>query len=269
MKINRVDRLLFLVLLFSLFLYADSASAQNRKSVDPRGAFAKLTGHLTQIDGPLGPYGNGFIVGADGCHVLTNFHVAFGKSTDGETGVVQLVDNFKIGHAVDFSFELDAKSGKFSKTVKAKVVEFGNYEAGTSRGFLGDIALLRLETCAGKDYGHLEIDRPADGKTLPTGMLMTVSAGRNTAGKNEILIEEGCRSESMTPVTGMILSNCEAVPGMSGSMLLEQGADKKWRVVGITTDRNVLSDGTKVSQAISAKVINKFLDGLSFSKSAK
>jgi hypothetical protein len=43
--------------------------------------------------------------------------------------------------------------------MKAKVVEFGNYEIGTSAGFLGDMALLRLESCLGKEYGHLEIDR--------------------------------------------------------------------------------------------------------------
>ena len=238
-----------------------AADISPRRPVDPKGSFAKLTGQITQTGPSDGGFGNGFIVGADGCHVLTNFHVAFGKSVDPKTGEVEMVDNTEVGHTVNFAFDLDASTGKFKTTLKAKVVEFGNYESGTSQGFLGDMALLRLERCLGKDYGQLEIDRPPVEKRVASGKLMTVSSSRNKFGKNEVLVEEGCRASTATSVTGMMLSNCESVPGMSGSMILEEGTDKKWRLAGITTDRSKFADGTKVSQAIYAKVINKFLDG--------
>ena len=236
------------------------ADVSPRKQVDPKGAFAKLTGQIEQVGATNGAYGNAFIVGADGCHVLTNFHVAFGKSVDAKTGQIELVDDVNVGHTVNFSFDLDSKTGKFKRSLKAKVVEFGNYEADTSRGFLGDIALLRLENCVGKEYGNLEIDRPASEKRVASGRLMTVSASRNTSGKNEILVEEGCRADSATSVTGMMLSNCIGVPGMSGSMQLEEGSDKKWRLAGLTTNLSSYADGTPVTKSIYAKVINKFLD---------
>ncbi len=239
---------------------AQTAHESPRKLVNPRGPFAKLTGQITQLVPFDNGYGNGFIVGADGCHVLTNFHVAFGMATDSETSEIEMVDKIEVGHTVNFTFDLDASLGKFRRSSKAKVVGFGNYEAGTSQGFLGDIALLRLERCLGKDYGQLEMDRPPAEKRVSSGKLMTVSLSRNRNGINEVLVEEGCRASGATSVTGMMLSNCDSVPGMSGSMILEEGEDKRWRLAGISTDRSKYADGTKVSQAIYIKIINKFLD---------
>lgn len=236
------------------------ADVSPRKPVDPKGTFAKLTGQVTQTGPSDGGFGNAFIVGAEGCHILTNFHVAFGKATDAKTGEIEMVDDVAVGHTVNFAFDLDAKTGKFKRTLKAKVVEFGNYEPGTSRGFLGDIALLRLDDCLGKEYGQLEIDRPPTGKLLPTGKLMTVSSSRNSSGKNEVLIEDGCKAAGATSVTGMMLTNCESVPGMSGSMILEEGTDKKLRLVGLTTQHLVFTDGSKISKSIYSRVIAKFLD---------
>ena len=120
---------------------------------------------------------------------------------------------------------------------------------------------MRLETCLGEEYGQLEFDRPEPNKRVPTGRLMTVSSSRNrSTGNSEVLTEEGCRAAAGTSVTGMMLSNCEAKAGMSGSMILEEGVDKKWRVAGMTTMANSFSDGSKVSKAIYVKVINKFMD---------
>lgn len=237
------------------------ADVSARKPVDPKGSFAKLTGQISQLGQSNSAYGNAFVVGSEGCHVLTNFHVAFGKSVDPKTSEVEMVDDVAVGHTVDFSFGLDTKSGKFQETIKAKVIEFGNYESGTARGFLGDIALLKLDRCLGKDFGSLEIDRPATDKLVPTGKLMTVSSSRAAGGKNEVLVEEGCRAVPGTSVTGMMLSNCVNVPGMSGSMILEEGLDKKWRLVGMSTTLNSFNDGTKISKALYARAINKFLDG--------
>lgn len=244
-------------------LVANPVSAQisSRKTINPEGQFAKLTGQIAQAGPSDGEFANGFIIGTEGCHILTNFHVAFGKAKDSNTGVVEMVDDVKVGHRVNFAFDLDATSGKFKRTVIARVVEFGNYEAGTSRGFLGDIALLRLEMCLGEEYGHLEIDRPGSNKILPTGKLMTVSSSRNLSGKNEILAEEGCRPDNATTIVGMMLASCEIVGGMSGSMILEEGADKQWRLVGIATAAGAIENGKQVTKAIYAIAINKFLDG--------
>ncbi len=268
-EIKRARSLLLLVSVFTGIISPDRASAQLRKPVDPQGAFAKLTGQITQVIPLDEGYGNGFVIGPNGCHVLTNFHVAFGTSADPKMGKTIMVDKVDVGHTVNFAFDLDSKSGRFNRTIKAKVVEFGNYEIGTSRGFLGDIALLRLDTCLGQEHGQLEIDRPAADKRLPTGNLMTVSSSRSQSGKNEVLVEEGCRSRTATSVTGLMVSNCESVPGMSGSMILEEGVDNKWRLVGVTTGGGAYVNGKQVSKAIYASAINKFLDRLSFPVSAK
>lgn len=237
------------------------AQASPRLAVDPAGVFAKLAGQITQVDAADDGFGNGFIVGRQGCHVLTNFHVAFGKSSNLKTGETEMVENVDIGHTVNFAFDSDAKTGKLKRTIKAKVVEFGNYEFGTSRGFIGDLALLRLETCLGNQYGHLEFDQPPAEKRVPSGRLMTVSSSRNAHGRNEVLAEEGCHAAPVTAVAGMFLTNCGNEPGMSGSMVLEESHDKKWRLVGITTQRSSYSDGTPVSKAIYIRAIGKFLDG--------
>ena len=249
-----------LAIILSVAFVASEAQEVQRRPVNPQGPFAKLTGQITQVVPTDDGYGNGFIVGVKGCHLLTNFHVAFFKSTDPQTGKLEMVDNTEVGYTVNFAFDLESKTGKFKRTTKAKVVEFGNFEEGTSQGFLGDMALLRLETCLGKEYGQLEIDRPVVPKTLPNGNLMTVSSSRNASGKNEVLVEEGCRARTATPVIGMMLSNCEAVPGMSGSMILEEGADKKWRLAGISSSIGAIVNGKHISKAIYASEINKFLD---------
>ena len=62
-----------------------------RKPIDPNTGFARLTGQVVQTGTSEG-FGNGFVIGRMGCHVLTNFHVAFGKSKNLSTGEVQFVD---------------------------------------------------------------------------------------------------------------------------------------------------------------------------------
>lgn len=236
------------------------AEVSARKPIDPKGQFAKLAGQITQLSGEKATmYGNAFVVGKEGCHVLTNFHVAFGKRVE-ESGTIELIENVDVGHTVNFSFDLDAKSGKFKRTMKAKVVEFGDYDESTSRGLLGDIALLRLENCLGKDYGQLEIDRPATGKLVPTGRLTMISAMRDGNGKNTVVSQDSCESLAATVVTGTITTNCEGPGGASGSMILEEGKDGKFRLVGLAARGGQLKTGEKVSQALYASTINKFLD---------
>ncbi len=236
------------------------AEVSARKPVDPKGQFAKLAGQITQLPKEKSEaFGNAFIVGSEGCHILTNFHVAFGKSFD-EEGSLETVENVDVGHTVNFSFDLDAKTGKFKRTMKAKVVEFGNFEEGTARGLLGDIAILRLENCLGKEYGQLEFDRPEQGKLIPTGRLMTVSSMKDAQGKNTVLAQDGCQALPGTSVTGTIMTNCESQPGSSGMMVLEEGKDGKWRLAGLHARGMTLTGGQKVTRALYASTINKFVD---------
>lgn len=239
------------------------ADVSARKPADSKNQFTKLVGHITQLNN-TDPriYGNAFVVGSEGCFVLTNAHVAFGTGKrDAETGEVELIENVDVGHTVNFSFDFDSKSGKFQKKMKAKVVEFGNYENGTSRGLIGDIAILRLESCLGKSYAGLEIDRPAATKRIPTGNLMTVSATRDEkSGRLEMLVEQGCKSLPDTPATGLVLSTCENPPGTSGSMLMEEGQDGKWRLAGLNANQVIMNDGSKIARSIYASAINQFAD---------
>ena len=237
------------------------ADVSARKPADSKNQFTKLVGHITQLDGEKSTmYGNAFVVGSEGCFVLTNVHVAFGKSVSPESGI-ELVENVEVGHTVNFAFDHDAKSGKFQQKMKAKVVEFGNYEEGTARGMIGDIAILRLEKCLGKGYSTVEFDRPPASKKFATGRLMTVSATQNGKdGRTEMLVEEGCRPLSDTPATGMMLSTCELQGGMSGSMLLEEGQDGKWRLAGLNTKQFPLKGGVKAAGSIYASAINQFVE---------
>jgi len=43
-------------------------------------------------------------------------------------------------------------------------------------------------------------------------------------------------------------------------MLLEEGADGKWRLVGINSRQIAKEDGSNISKAIYASQFNKFLD---------
>ena len=264
-KVFPIEKLLLVGITATLLSVV--AVAQSRQPVDPMSPFAKLTGQLSQTPGSSA-FGNAFIVGQDGCHILTNFHVAFGKSKDPKTGEIKFVDNIDVGHTVYFAFDLDARTGKFQRTMKAKVVEYGDYEAGTAPGMLGDIALLRLETCLGPKYAGIEIDRPAPGKRVPTGELMTISSSRDASGKNEVLVEEGCHALPFTAVTGIILASCESVPGMSGAMILELGEDQKWRLAGMNIGRST-GGGKQPSKVLYASAINKFLDGIQIAQAPR
>lgn len=263
---SKTSRMVVVAINCALMVLASTPSIADvsaRKPADPKNQFTKLVGHITQLNS-ADPriYGNAFVVGNDGCFVLTNAHVAFGTGKrDFETGEVELIENIDVGHAVNFSFDLDSKAGKFQKKIKAKVVEFGNYESGTSRGIIGDIAILRLESCLSKSYAGLEIDRPAATKRIPIGNLMTVSATRDEqSGRIEVLVEQGCKSLPDTPATGLVLSTCENPPGTSGSMLLEEGQDGKWRLVGLNTNQVTMTDGSKIARSIYASEINRFAD---------
>ncbi|CAN5613581.1 hypothetical protein BH10BDE1_BH10BDE1_08480 [soil metagenome] len=242
-----------------------SANAQERKVADPSGPFARRAGQVTQLAStydqalPVNEralIGNATIISP--CRIITNYHVAFGKSKKEDTKKIVMVKNRAKGHEVNFEFDLDS-SGKFRRAVKAKVVGFANY-MNTAAGTLGDMAVLEMETCLDqKEYAQLDLAMADSKSDVPVGALMTVSSGKSADGKNQILVQQGCKSEVVTPIDGLFMSNCEVVGGMSGSAVYEMGSDKKWHWTGLTTLRTGDSSDTRLV-AINAKTIASFFN---------
>ena len=104
------------------------------------------------------------------------------------------------------------------------------------RGQLGDLAVLELETCLDqKEFEQLDLSMADSTKDVPVGTLMTVSAQQDDNGRTQIVVQQGCKSLEATPVDGLFIADCAAVPGMSGSLVYEMGSDKKWHWTGVTT----------------------------------
>lgn len=252
--------------ILSIFSIAEVAFAKStRKFLDSSHPLAKAVAMVSQIDG-VGGMGNGVIVGEGGCYALTNAHVAFGKSKDQTTGDITLVDDVKIGHPVRLDVAFDSKQGRFAKAIKAKVVEFGNYESDTRRGKTQDYAVLKLEECMGPGYGITSFEADAEMKRIPTGKISTVALA-TLGGKFGIVVEESCpafeevqgKPFAQAPLTGMVVTNCHLEGGYSGSMLLATDEGGSARLVGINQGRDVASGGKEISVSVYARSFNKVL----------
>ena len=97
-------------------------------------------------------------------------------------------------------------------------------------------------------------------KDVPVGTLMTVSAQQDDNGRTQIVVQQGCKSLEATPVDGLFIADCAAVPGMSGSLVYEMGSDKKWHWTGVTTTGRSDAGGETVMIAINAKTIARFFN---------
>jgi hypothetical protein len=240
---------------------------QNRKSVDPNEALAKRSGRIGQLESvyrdPLPPgeiplFANATIISP--CRIITNVHVAFGKSIETASGKITLFRERSVGHQVNFAFDVDANTGQFRQEMRATVVAFGNYIR-TPRGGLGDIAVLDLARCLDQsEYKALDLRMARTESDVPTGMLMSVSAEQGADGRTRILVEKGCRSEAVTPVDGLFFSNCEAAQGMSGSAVYERDADGAWYWTGLTSQRGRTENSDAALVAINARTIERFLE---------
>ncbi len=249
--------------ILSIFSIAEVAFAKStRKFLDSSNPLVKAVAVVGQLKGNAG--GNGVVVGAGGCYVLTNYHVAFGKTKD-EEGRIELVD-FTPDHQVSVFLDFDSKAGRFKKEMKAKVVESGNYEPDTRAGVTEDYALLRLETCLGPGYGISTFEQDAEAKRVPQGKLSTVSL-TTLDGKLGVVVEEECpvfdglegRPSAIAPRTGSIGTNCFLQSGMSGSMVLATDDSGVTRLVGINQGKDQLANGTVISFAVYARKFNKVL----------
>ena len=233
------------------------ASPTRAQSEAELAQVAKSLGVITSPDAK--GFGNATVL--DACHVLTNFHVAFGTTKDPLTGQVQTVDNPAVGHVVEFSYKLDAQTGQMANKMRATVIEFDDYAPGVGRGMVADKALLRLEGCLEKDYINVVLDRPAAEQRVPAGNLVALGLIKES-GKFKILTIGSCPSFPATIVTGLFLANCRMPPGTSGSMILsKERSDGKLRMVGLTTDGRLFDDGSFATYAIYSKDIAKFVDG--------
>lgn len=248
--------------ILSIFSIAEVALAKSsRKFLDASNPLTKAVAVVGQIEGSAG--GNGVVVGEGGCYVLTNYHVAFGKSKDAE-GNVELVD-FSTDHRVNVFLDFDSKAGRFKKEMKAKVIESGNYNPGTRAGLTEDYALLRLDTCLGPGFGITNFELGAEQKRMPDGKLSTVAL-TFLDGKLGIVVEDECpaldhiegQPKVIAPRTGSVGTNCFLQSGMSGSMLLSTDESGQTRLVGINTGKDSVG-GKFISFSVYARKFNKVL----------
>lgn len=242
------------------FLAHSHEAASKRKAVSPVGEYARLNslvGHVTHVGKGQDSHGNGFVIGTDGCHVLTNTHVAFGTGFDKKTRHVILVEDPAIGYEVEFSYQLDETSGKFLRKTTATVVEFGAYEEGTEDGLLQDITILRLKDCAGA--AGIPLHRPDSLRILPSESLTTVSVMTDeSSGKNRLIIEKPCFALPATGTAGTMMTTCEAPPGSSGSMILGEFPDGL-RIMGMGAKQIIFRNGQQLSRMLYASRIHEFL----------
>ncbi len=240
-------------LLGAAVLMTNPAHAQSDAEI---AQMAKSLGVVTQTGSSS--YGNATIV--DACHVLTNFHVAFGKSKDPVTGKIEIFENPEVGRRIDFSYGLDAASGQMTMKTKATVIEFDDYAPGVGRGMVADKALLRLDDCVAQDFLNVEVDRPAADQRVPAGNLIAIGITKE-AGKFKVHTMKNCPSDPATIVTGLFLANCGMPRGTSGSLIASsERSDGKLRMVGLTTDAKKFADGSLATYAIYSKALVKFLD---------
>jgi hypothetical protein len=251
-KAMQMTSVLALVLSFTAPAFGSGTTGPGRKVADPKGKYAKLAGQITQLDnhlpGKRAWSGNAFVIGSEGCFLMTNFHVAFDTGeNDPVSGMGIVRGDYDVGHKVNFNFDLNARTGKFDRQVKATVVEFGNHGDAN-----GDIAILRLDECLGKEYGHLELVSYTRG--TPKGRIMTVSSAKTADQKGNVInVEEGCSAQRTPAAPDVIALHCDGERGMSGSMVLEEQAGGEWKLVGL-----IKSGGQGVAFAIGPHNVSTF-----------
>jgi hypothetical protein len=184
--------------------------------------------------------GTAFLVSR--CHVATAFHVAFVGTPKPGTSAVEYRPG--IGRTAEFLIGPDAVQGsRFAAKTRATVVAFGRFSPADFRDMAGDWAILRLDACLGKKYGHLKYARPGKDDTLPAGALMAIGFPRSHASRPGISVEVGCKARDHGPVAGLVGIDCAFESGMSGGPVLECQADGSWLVVGLIQQSMAPVDG--------------------------
>ena len=250
------DVLLLWVLLALGTAHADKPTL--RQVVAQDSPFTKNIGEVAN-ETPEGTFvGDAWFIGSDGCNIVTNFHVALGRGVSKDDRTLIVKPPF-LGRTAEFHYAVNQKTGAFTRKTIAVVTDFGNYEQGTMSGLRSDLAVMRLKECAGKDYLGLEVDQSEENQENPPGKLMTLSHLRTDDGRRRVAVQTDCSATIRNPSPGIVAHSCEVVGGMSGSPVLVQGSDSRWRVVAMNVKEKAFPDGTPVGIGISANYLIKFL----------
>lgn len=237
------------------------AQAGERKQIAPSAhPLAKIIVQVNQIGADPLMVANGFVAGSDGCHVLTNFHVAFGKGRDA-AGEVAFVETIETGHEVEVSVGLNSKTGAFQRKMKARVVEFAAYRR-DRRGIRNDLAMLKLDECLGKDYALARFEVPDDTVKVPQTELSTLSLTKDHAARTALYLEEECASADDSKIAGLFFHSCKTINGMSGSPIFRKDADGGYTIVGISTGIMPFVGGKNLPYAIYSSIMTPFVQGV-------
>lgn len=257
-----------LAVLVAVVAMGSAAGAQEskRKPMDANDPYRKVVAQVLKINKDVNGKvsyehaGDAFFIGNDGCNrtLVTNFHVAYRQGLDPKSGEVLVMEQTPIGHEVMIWYDFDIKTGKARKSQKAKVVRMGDFDEETAYGLSQDIAVLQAENCAGNEYGIVKHKLQGDQTSIPKGELVTVSTRLRADGSSEIVSEVGCRSTIATPISGVLFTNCESAPGMSGSPLFEREGDNL-TFVSMATLKTPSSMNIQFAVSVQAKNIAKLV----------
>ena len=180
-------------------------------------------------------WGTAFLVGQ--CHIATAFHVAFPghKSADFKPSTeAQAV--FHVGKSEG------QERGQFLAKSKAHPVAWGDFHTRDFSGLSGDWAILELESCLGRHYGFVQLDKPAvigvDSQADAVSLATYPIDRRDRPG---ITFESNCHvREAVAP--GLSAMDCALIEGGSGGPVLEyfEGATAEssgYSLVGIAIRR--------------------------------
>jgi hypothetical protein len=238
------------------------AQESKRLTMAPDDPLRKLVAQvLIRFEGAQSLFdaGDATFLGQDGCNrtLVSNFHVVFVEGFAERTNKRIIKESVQIGYSVNVRFDFDPSTGIAKKTRSARVVAMGDYDEDTTYGMGQDMVVLQMDECAGSEYG-LRISKEVVRDLIPQVDLMTVSTRRLTSQRSEVVAERGCRSLNAAPISGILLNSCEAVPGMSGSAIL-QVREGTATLVGITTNQERKSSKMPFAAAVHAKNLSKLV----------
>jgi len=215
-------------------------------------------GEVTQVDS-TGFRGGGFVI-KDGCTVLTAAHVAFGNGEADNRVVLVDESEIRVGHVLNFDFDLDEATGRFRRHAKAVVVQFGTFDDQSSEGLVGDIAVLRIVDCPARSDLHGPALGPQTPATfLPTSKLSTIAIRRGPDGIREFS-ERRCAAYARTPVSGLIFMTCDVREGDSGSMVLHEPTPGRVELAAVMIFRSKAPDGSVVAIGVHGAVVQGLID---------
>jgi len=248
----------FFIATLIMFNAASALSAERmRTQIAPSAhPLAKIIARVSPV-GSTTIAGNGFVVGGNGCHVLTNFHVAFAKGLDA-AGDIEWVTPIAPGHPVEIKVDLNA-DGTHMRTLEGRVVEYLNYDTDDMFGRSNDLAMIKLDDCLGKEYGIARFELPERTVHVPDTEISTLSLSSISPEKSALYIEKDCVAGSRSPIAGLFVHGCKSIPGMSGSPIFRNDTDGGFTIVGVTTGQIKPEGRPGLNYAIFSSIVTPFV----------